>query len=300
MRLVTFNGDRIGLVEGDQLIDVTAMVQGPGTGMSAMRRLIHIWDEGRLPALTGPKIPLSSVRLEAPVPDPTKILAAPVNYRDHQAEMNEAAHVSALGLFLKAPSSLVGPDGIVQLPYGDRRFDQEGELAVIIGRRARKVSEEDALMHVFGYSGLLDITMRGGEDRSIRKSFETFTPMGPWLVTADEFGPPDDVRLQCWVNGELRQEANTADLIWNVARLVSYASWVTTLEPGDVLSTGTPAGVGPLGDGDDVRLRLSGVGGDLSVGVSSTGAVNSHTSGHNSGPVPPPAPDRSSRGAVTG
>ncbi len=143
---------------------------------------------------------------------------------------------------------------------------------------------------MFGYTGLLDITMRGGEDRSTRKSFETFTPMGPVLVTADEFGDPGDVELRCWVTGNLRQQATTRDLIWDVAHLVSYASSVTTLHPGDVISTGTPAGVGPITAGDTIRLELSGLGLDLTVQVAADAAVASVTGGHDRGPVPPPAP----------
>jgi len=215
---------------------------------------------------------------------------APV--RDHQAEMNVETQVGALGFFLKAPSSLLDPGGTIQLPYHDRRFDQEGELALVIGRTARRVSEQDALSCVFGYTGLLDITMRGGEDRSARKSFDTFTPLGPVLVTADEFGNPDDVELRCWVSGELRQKASTRDLIWGVARLVSYASSVTTLHPGDVITTGTPAGVGPLAAGDTIRLELSGLGLDLKAQVAADDAIASPTSGHTRGPVPPPPPAR--------
>jgi 2-keto-4-pentenoate hydratase/2-oxohepta-3-ene-1,7-dioic acid hydratase in catechol pathway len=143
---------------------------------------------------------------------------------------------------------------------------------------------------VFGYTGLLDITMRGGEDRSTRKSFDTFTPMGPVLVTADEFGDPGDVNLRCWVSGELRQKGTTRDLIWGVGRLVSYASSVTTLYPGDVITTGTPAGVGPLTAGDSIRLQLSGLGLDLTAQVAADGAISWPTSGHNRGPVPPQAP----------
>ena len=222
----------------------------------------------------------------------SKIIAAPVNYRDHQAEMSTDSQVGALGFFLKAPSSLLDPGGTIQLPYHDRRFDQEGELALVIGRTARQVSEQDALSCVFGYTGLLDITMRGGEDRSTRKSFDTFTPMGPVLSTADEFGDPGDAELRCWVSGDLRQKASTRDLIWGVARLVSYASSVTTLYPGDVISTGTPAGVGPLIAGDTIRLELSGLGLDLTVQVAADHTIASPTSGHNRGPVPPPAPPR--------
>src|ERR1044072_566405 len=142
--------------------------------------------------------------------------------------MNEEVQVSGLGLFLKAPSSVTGSGGRIELPYSDRRFDQEGELAAVIGRTARHVGPDDALDHVFGYTALLDITMRGGEDRSTRKSFETFTPTGPWLGTADRFGRPDDADIACFVSGRRRQSANTRDLIWGVAELVSYASSITT------------------------------------------------------------------------
>ena len=280
MRLVTFNDGRVGCLAGDRVIPLPA---------STMRDAIAAWSAGELTA-PGPEegVPLRDVRLRVPVPDPSKIIAAPVNYRDHQSEMNVDSHVGALGFFLKAPSSLLDPGGTIQLPYHDRRFDQEGELALVIGRTARRVSEHDALSYVFGYTGLLDITMRGGEDRSTRKSFDTFTPMGPVLVTADEFGDPGDVRLRCWVAGDLRQQASTRDLIWDVARLVSYASSVATLYPGDVISTGTPAGVGPITAGDTIRLELSGLGLDLEARVAADGATASPTSGHNRGPVPPP------------
>jgi 2-keto-4-pentenoate hydratase/2-oxohepta-3-ene-1,7-dioic acid hydratase in catechol pathway len=280
MRLVTFNDGRAGCLAGDRVIPLPART---------MRDAIAAWSAGELTAPGSEEgVPLRDVRLRVPVPDPSKIIAAPVNYRDHQSEMNVDSHVGALGFFLKAPSSLLDPGGTIQLPYHDRRFDQEGELALVIGRTARRVSEHDALSYVFGYTGLLDITMRGGEDRSTRKSFDTFTPMGPVLVTADEFGDPGDVRLRCWVAGDLRQQASTRDLIWDVARLVSYASSVATLYPGDVISTGTPAGVGPITAGDTIRLELSGLGLDLEARVAADGATASPTSGRGRGPVPPP------------
>jgi 2-keto-4-pentenoate hydratase/2-oxohepta-3-ene-1,7-dioic acid hydratase in catechol pathway len=284
MRLVSYDDGRAGCLADDQVIPLPART---------MRDVIASWGAGQL-AAPGHEggVPLRDVRLRMPVADPSKIIAAPVNYRDHQAEMNVDSQVGALGFFLKAPSSLLDPGGTIQLPYHDRRFDQEGELALVIGRTARHVSEQDALSYVFGYTGLLDITMRGGEDRSTRKSFETFTPMGPLLVTADEFGDPGGVDLRCWVSGELRQKASTRDLIWSVARLVSYASSVTTLYPGDVITTGTPAGVGPLAAGDTIRLELSGLGLDLTAGVAADHAVASPTSGAGRGPVPPPAPAR--------
>src|SRR5690242_8756479 len=280
MRLVSYDDGRVGCLAGDQVLPLP---------VRTMRDAIAARNAGDLAAPgPGEGRPLAGVRLRVPVADPTKIIAAPVNYRDHQAEMSSDAQVGALGFFLKAPSSLLDPGGTIQLPYHDRRFDQEGELALVIGRTARRVSEDDALSYVFGYTGLLDITMRGGEDRSTRKSFDTFTPMGPVLVTADEFGDPGDVDLRCWVAGDLRQKASTRDLIWGVARLVAYASSVTTLYPGDVITTGTPAGVGPIAAGDTIRLELSGLGLDLTAEVAADETVASPTSGHARGPVPPP------------
>ncbi|CAM5658633.1 hypothetical protein SALBM135S_03678 [Streptomyces alboniger] len=146
------------------------------------------------------------------------------------------------------------------------RTDPEGELAVVIGRTASQVSADDALDHVFGYTCLLDITVRSGEDRSTRKSFDTFTPIGQWIVTADEIEDTDRLGLRCDVAGETRQDTNTGYLIFGVRELVAYASSVMTLYPGDVIATGTPAGVGPLSDGDRVVVEIEKVG-RLEVGV---------------------------------
>jgi 2-keto-4-pentenoate hydratase/2-oxohepta-3-ene-1,7-dioic acid hydratase in catechol pathway len=269
MRLVSYDDgsgiDRIGYVHKDRIIDLGEVIGGyrqPGS-LSAMRRLLERWDEVRdtLPAPDeAHDLALDSVTLLPPVPDPTKIVAAPVNYRDHRSEMELTVDISDLAVFLKAPSSLVPHGGVVELPYSDRRVDQEGELAVIIGRRARDVSEEEALSYVAGYTGCLDITMRGREDRSTRKSFDTFTPLGPWLVTPDEADPADATDLVCTVGGAERQKTNTRHLIWGVAKLIAYISTVMTLEPGDVIATGTPAGVGPIADGDAITVTLSGIG----------------------------------------
>jgi 2-keto-4-pentenoate hydratase/2-oxohepta-3-ene-1,7-dioic acid hydratase in catechol pathway len=290
VKLASFNDGSVGIVEGDHITELVLGARDPRHAHSCMRRLIESAPRrapGQLPR--GARYPLSEVTLLAPVPDPSKVMAAPVNYRDHQEEMNEDVQVSGLGLFLKAPSSLTGSGQQIVLPYSDRRFDQEGELAAVIGKTARFVEPANALEYVFGYTGLLDVTMRGGEDRSTRKSFETFTPMGPWITTADEFGSPDDVELTCLVNGQVRQSGNTRDLIWGVARLVAYASSVTTLHPGDVITTGTPAGVGPLHDGDTVELTLGGIGSALRMAVTDAKALKSPTTGNDRGPVPPPA-----------
>ena len=218
---------------------------------------------------------------------PGKIIAAPVNYARHMGEMSETLDINDLGVFLKAPSSICGAGDVVRLPYSDRRFDQEGELGVVIGREVRAITEEEALDAVFGYTCLLDITMRGGEDRSLRKSFDTFTPIGPWIVTAEEVGDPGALGLKCSVSGQVRQEGNTRDLIWPVARLVAYASSVMTLYPGDLIATGTPEGVGPLADGDTIELEIDKIG-TLAVSVSAAGATACPTRGAGRGPVPPP------------
>lgn len=282
--------ESVGAVSGQRVIDVGTTLPAATAALSPMRRLI-LNRGGDLEcdqeALSGlPGFDIDEVTLLPLVPDPTKIVAAPVNYRDHQSEMNQDAHIEALGFFLKAPSSVCATASTVQLPYNDRRFDQEGELALVIGRTARHVRVEDALDHVAGYTCLLDMTMRGGEDRSTRKSFDTFTPVGPHLVTPDEVGSLQSLQLRLWVNGTLRQSAAVADLIWDVPHFLSYASSVSTLHPGDVLTTGTPAGVGQVRDGDVIRLEIDRVG-RLEAAVSAAQAVSCPTKGANRGPKPP-------------
>jgi 2-keto-4-pentenoate hydratase/2-oxohepta-3-ene-1,7-dioic acid hydratase in catechol pathway len=180
--------------------------------------------------------------------------------------------IAEYGVFLKANSSVIGSGGVIRLPYLDKPIHHEVELAVVIGRTARHVSVEKALDFVFGYTCGLDITVRSTEDRSTRKSFDTFTPLGPWVVTPDEVGDPHNLELHCWVNGVLRQQANTRDLIFNVAELIAYTSSVMTLWPGDVILTGTPAGVGPITDGDRLLVEIEKVG-RLEVTVTAEGAI---------------------------
>ncbi len=277
-------------ISDTELVDLSSLLPDGRTGISAMRRLLYA-TEGR-PTLDSadlaglPRVRIVDVVLEPIVPDPTKVVAAPVNYRDHQEEMSQDYGIEALGVFLKAPSSVLGHGGMVQLPYTDRRFDQEGELAVIIGRTARCVPVVEALTVVAGYTCCLDITMRGGEDRSTRKSFDTFTPVGPYLVTTDEIDDVSTLQLRTTVNGTLRQDTDIADLIWDVPRLVSYASSVMTLYPGDIVTTGTPAGIGQIRDGDLVSVDIDQVGA-LSVTVGAEGAVACPTRGAQRGPKPP-------------
>jgi len=277
LRLVVFDDSRLGLLRDGVVIDASDLVGAGGADWPPVFLLRAIADFDRLrPRLLDalerrPGIPLDRVRLQAPVVFPSKVIAAPVNYRLHIEEMRplvkgELHAIERYGVFLKAPSSVVGPEATVELPFPDRRTDHEVELGVVIGRTARNVAMAGAMAHVFGYTGVMDITVRGDEDRSTRKSFDTFTPVGPVLVTADEIPDPHALQLQLWVNGERRQNGNTRDMIWNVPRLIEYASHVMTLNPGDLLSTGTPDGVGPLQPGDQVTMEVECVG-RLSVRV---------------------------------
>jgi 2-keto-4-pentenoate hydratase/2-oxohepta-3-ene-1,7-dioic acid hydratase in catechol pathway len=273
VKLVTFDHDRLGVIDDGDVIDVTDRF----LDLSSRPTWREVFAAGRLDSLGAlehglPRRPLDEAALLPPVPDTRKIVAAPVNYYAHQAEMSWPTTVHELGVFLKAPSSMVPHNGEVWLPYHDVRTDQEGELALVIGREARNVPVASALDYVAGYTCLLDITIRSSEDRSARKSFDTFTPVGPWITTADEVGDPHDLQLRCWVNGELRQHARTSRLIFGVAMLISYASSVMTLEPGDILSTGTPEGVGPLVDGDLIAVDIERVG-RLEVSVSGRNAI---------------------------
>ena len=292
MRFMSFldpeGAQRLGASVDGIMHDVTqAALAGRTTELSPMRHLLSRWTDLREVAAAAAGSPVARIaHTLAVVPDPTKIVAAPVNYRDHQREMTADAAVDGLGVFLKAPSSLIGNGGTVRLPYTDRRFDQEGELAVVIGRTASHVAAEGALEHVAGYTCLLDMTMRGGEDRSIRKSFDTFTPAGPYLVTPDEVGPVEEMELHTWVGGELRQRADLRDLIWNVPRLIEYVSSAMVLYPGDVIATGTPAGVGQVLDGQEVAVEITNLG-RLTVSVSNVGAVACPTLGKDRGPKPP-------------
>jgi 2-keto-4-pentenoate hydratase/2-oxohepta-3-ene-1,7-dioic acid hydratase in catechol pathway len=274
MRLYVFDDYRLGVQIGDNgLVDITALVGSAVAPEDRMTGLIAHWDRlvprVRQAAGSSADRTLSEVRVRAPQPRPHTVIAAPVNYPRHQAEMGGTAGVYAganvktietyVG-FVKASSSIVGPDGLIELPCSDRRVDHEAEVGVVIGRRASRVPRERALDHVFGYVPLLDITVRGEEDRSLRKSFDTFTPIGPAIVTADEISDPADIGFRLRVNGQQRQNSTTAHLIYDIPTLIEVYSSVMTLEPGDLIATGTPEGVGPIVAGDLLVLTVDGVG----------------------------------------
>lgn len=271
MKLALYDDYRLGIVKGEQIIDAEPLVaEKKYPCQDSMMYVIEHYDELK-PALqeleaSAQGKALAEVKLQAPVPKPGKIVAAPVNYQKHKAEMSLDKTIDDYGLFLKANSSIIGPGDTVELPFTDRRTDHELELGFVIGKKAKRVKAADALSYVFGYLCLCDVTVRGGEDRSTRKSFDTFTPIGPWIVTADEFGDPGNVDMVLTVNGEVRQKANTRDLIFDVPRLIEYASNVFTLFPGDVFATGTPEGVAPIEDGDVIVLDIERIG-QLTVNV---------------------------------
>lgn len=278
MKLVSFNDYRIGVVTDNQVFDVTSSLPAALDALpqQRMRWMIEHWSDSRARVEQSAKqttgVALGSVTLLAPVPAPAHVFAAPANYQKHIGELGVRAVTKGgrsareQGFFLKAPASVVGAGQTIVLPKGSkRRFDHESELAVVIGRHGRNIHREDAMDYVFGYSCLMDLTMRiepgtGEEERSMRKSFASFTPLGPWIVTPDEVGDPGVLSNRLYVNDEVRQDANTRDLIVGVAELIELISSVLPIQPGDVIATGTPEGVGPIAAGDKVRIEIERVG----------------------------------------
>ncbi|QJA06398.1 DUF2437 domain-containing protein [Thermosulfurimonas marina] len=215
-----------------------------------------ITDSGELPA---EGLPLTEVRLLAPTV-PTKIVAVGLNYRDHAEELGMALPEEPL-IFLKPPSAVVGPEDRILLPPGVGRVDYEAELAVIIGKTARRVSPEKAREYILGYTCFNDVTARDLQKKDGQwtraKSFDTFAPIGPWIETELD---PDRVRVRAYLNGKVVQDSSTENLLFSVSRLVSFVSHIMTLYPGDVIATGTPPGVGPLSPGDVVEIEVEGIG----------------------------------------
>ncbi|MGB9067115.1 MAG: fumarylacetoacetate hydrolase family protein [Candidatus Acidiferrales bacterium] len=272
MKLVRFNGGRIGVLKDDFIYDASAAIgldpaAWPPVGMTQLIKNFSALRPKLEAVLKPPGIPLGNAHLDAPIVWPNKLIAYPVNFVEHGKERNVTLRADVNGFFLKANSSLSGPQDPIVLPdLPDREIHHECELAIIIGKTARHISVSDALGCVFGYACLIDVTVRGKEDRVMRKSYDTFCPVGPAIVTADEVGDPSSLDLRLWVNDELRQQANMRDIILDVPNMVSMASSVATLYPGDVIASGTPAGVGPIKVGDTVTIEVERAG-RMSVGV---------------------------------
>lgn len=282
MKICRFDDNRLGLVDGERVLDVTAAldilpaVRWPAPfGDALIANLDKVRSEIDRLAPEAQARDVANVRLLSPVANPTKVIGAPVNYSTHAAEAKadtgihhgqKIKTIDEYGLFLKASSALVGPGEGVALRFTDRRNDHEAELAVIIGRTVDKITRDQAMSAVAGYAIGLDMTVRGSEDRSFRKSIDSYAVLGPWLVTADEIDEPGNLDFELSVNGETRQKSNTSQLIYDIPRLIEYAASFYTLHPGDIIMTGTPAGVGPVADGDVMVVEFERIG-RMEVGV---------------------------------
>ena len=267
MKLVLHNGGKLGVLRDNRVADVSGLFAGQALRFPLTQMHIAIEDFATLRPLIEARaakdegVPLESVRLEAPMPSPTKVIGAFSNYRRHTREMRGPDSVQAKpDILLKAPSSIIGPADSIVMPPLDEPIHHEPELTVIIGRKVKSIPVADAFSAVFGYTTLLDITMRNDGDRSRRKSYDTFCPMGPAIVTADEVPDPQDVGIRLWVDGKLRQDARTSDMTFGVAQIISFASSVMTLYPGDVIATGTPEGVAPIKVGETITIEIEHVG----------------------------------------
>lgn len=282
MRICRFNDDRLGVVENDIVKDVTSvadklpLLRWPvPKGDHFIAHLDQMIPLIREAAKTAPSIPLKDVKLLSPVANAPRVIAAPLNYKLHVQEsanpaINHGVHmpghegfatpIDKYGLFLKSQTGLTGAGEPVQLHWRDRRNDHEVELGVVIGKGGRNISREDALNHVAGYAIALDMVVRGPEDRSFRKSADSYSVLGPYLVTADEIADPDSLDFGIEVNGEVRQRTNTRELICDVRDLIVRASAVYALYPGDVIMTGTPEGVSAVNPGDVMHAWIEKIG----------------------------------------
>ncbi len=275
MRLVTLLEDgrpRCGLVAGDEVVDLT----DPAVGLpAALVDVLALGDDAR-PALEratrsgARRVPLGAARLGAPVQRPPVFLGIARNYADHIAELG-VERPTRQTWFAKLSTCVVGPGDAIEVPFASVQVDYEGELGVVIGRRCRHVPHERALEVVAGYTVVNDVSVRDWQRATptmlLGKGFDTHGPTGPWVVTADEVPEPQALRVRTWVNDELRQDGTTADMIFTVAEMIAHLSTVATLEPGTLLATGTPAGVGAATDpprwlvaGDTVAVEVEGVG----------------------------------------
>jgi 2-keto-4-pentenoate hydratase/2-oxohepta-3-ene-1,7-dioic acid hydratase in catechol pathway len=281
MRLCRYNDDRLGVVVGNMVYDVTLAQEeiraaAPYTirGDAVIAALPQWRTRLEDMATKTPGIPLASLKLLAPVARPTKLVAAPVNYGKHIAEMQARTDlnfkwlpkIAEAGMFLKANSSLVGPSEGIAIRFPDRKCEHEAEICLVIGKTGSDIPREQALDHVAGYCLGLDMSTRGSEDRSFRKSIDGYSALGPYLVTTDEVPNPDALAFQFYVNDALKQESSTSDLIFDIRRLIEFASSFYTLHPGDVIYTGTPDGVSPVQPGDVLRMRSAPLG-EMSIKV---------------------------------
>lgn len=276
MKLCRFNDNQLGVVKGDVVYDVTSVLD-----LLPVCRYPLPQKDLLIKALGGLKAPIEAalktakthvvtdVRFLSPVANPGKIIGAPINYEAHVQESKQDAGIAHgrlitsiddWGLFLKAGSSLIGFGSEIVLRFEGRRNDHELELGVVIGSVCSQIKAQHAMQYIAGYTMALDMTLRGKEFQCFRKSIDTYSVLGPWLVTPDETADPNQLDLWLKVNGQMRQQSNTRHLVYDIARLIEFASSMYTLQPGDVVMTGTPAGVGPVEPGDVLLAGIGGIG----------------------------------------
>jgi 2-keto-4-pentenoate hydratase/2-oxohepta-3-ene-1,7-dioic acid hydratase in catechol pathway len=278
MKICWFGNNQLGIVEGDMVLDVSAALKVlpapvyPATakGDALIANLARVQEEIRKVAPSAKKTPVKDAKFLSPVAAPSKIIGVPVNYIKHVEEAaaqtdvfplrHQQGTVTDQGFFLKSNSSLVGPSEGVKLRFTDRRNDHEMELGVIIGKHANNVAEENALDYVAGYCIALDMVVRGPEDRSFRKSIDTYSVAGPWMVTKDEIPDPGHLKFSLAVNGVEKQASNTQFLILNIQKQIAFASKWYALHPGDIIMTGTCEGVSPVVPGDVMHCEIEKIG----------------------------------------
>jgi 2-keto-4-pentenoate hydratase/2-oxohepta-3-ene-1,7-dioic acid hydratase in catechol pathway len=276
MKICRFDDNQLGLIQGDMVLNVSkALVVLPSLnwpyphGDQLIANLDAVMAVIRDIRDTAPAKPISEVKLLSPVANPMNIVGAPINYQKHIEESNiddgivsqrPITNIWDWGMFLKSNSSLVGAGQGVALRFIENRNDHEVELAAIIGKTGTNISAKNALDHVAGYAIGLDMTTRGKELQSFRKSSDSYSVLGPWMVTKDEIEDPNDLDLTISVNGEQRQTSNTNQLVYNVQKCIEYTTTRYTLYPGDIIMTGTPDGVGPVGPGDIMTAEIESIG----------------------------------------
>ncbi len=284
MKLCHFAQGRLGLINGEEVLDVTpaldvlpAQTWPLAIGDPLILHLDALIERVPEIARSAKSFPLKDVQLLSPIISPSKVMAVPANYRKHveidvmrDPGVDQGVHAKQLegverpvetyGLFIKANSSIHGASQGIERILPKRRTDHEAELAVVIGKACRSVSPQQALAHVAGYTMGLDMTVRGSEDRSYRKSPDGYTVLGPALVTVDEIPDPTQITIWLDVNGKRRQSSSVGAMTVNIPDLVAFASAFYTLHPGDVILTGTPEGVGPVEPGDIIRVGATGLG----------------------------------------
>jgi 2,4-diketo-3-deoxy-L-fuconate hydrolase len=277
MRICWYNDNRLGLVKGDRVYDASAALEKlpkptypASRGGDPLIAHLDIMKPAIQAAATGAGIPISDVKFLSPVQAPTKVIGTPTNYQDHIAEAAKQSDVFTMkkpsnsiddqGLFLKANSALIGGGEPIRLRFPQRRTDHEMELGLIIGKPASNIKLEDALNYVAGYCIALDMVVRGSQDRSMRKSVDTYSVAGPWLVTADEIPDPQNLEFSLAVNGDVKQKSNTKNMIMDLKRQIQFGSEYYTLLPGDIIMTGTCAGVSQVKPGDIMHCEIEKIG----------------------------------------